>query len=102
MAKLRFARLVSTDLIEALAWYDARSTALGDRFRAAVDAAYDEIETSPELSPFAFHDLNVRFYRLRRFPYLILYRVEESTIIVIGIWHGASDPEKWRRRAADH
>jgi mRNA-degrading endonuclease RelE of RelBE toxin-antitoxin system len=89
---------VPVDIAEALAWYDAKSSALGDRFRAAVDGAFDAIEKSPELSPFAFRDLNVRFYRLRRFPYLILFQVEESAIVVIGVRHGASNPEKWRGR----
>jgi toxin ParE1/3/4 len=91
--------LVPEDLIEALDWYDGKSVELGNRFRAAVDAAFDDIEVSPESFPLAFPDLRVRFYRLHRFPYLVLYRVDESAAIVIGVRHGASDPEKWRRRA---
>jgi hypothetical protein len=99
VARLRFTRWVPDDLVEALDWYDGKSTVLGDRFRAAVDSAFDDIEASPELYPLAFPDLRVRFYRLKRFPYLVLYRVEESVVIVIGVRHGASDPKKWRERA---
>jgi hypothetical protein len=98
VAKLRFTRWVPDDLVEALNWYDAKSPALGDRFRATVDAAFNAIEKSPEAFPFAFADLQVRFCRLRRFPYLVLYRIEKSAIVVFGVRHGASDPEKWRRR----
>ena len=101
MAKIRFSLAVVADLADAIAWYDAKSIALGDCFRAAADVAFDAIERSPELSPFAFRDLNIRFHRLNRFPYLVLYRVAESEIVVIGIWHGASDPKKWRRRATE-
>jgi plasmid stabilization system protein ParE len=86
-------------LAEALNWYDSKSMALGDRFRAAVDAAFDAVEESPESYPFAISELRIRFYRLRRFPYLVLYRIEESAIVVIGVRHGASDPKKWRERA---
>jgi hypothetical protein len=78
VARLRFTRWVPDDLVEALAWYDGKSPALGDRFRAAVDLAFDTIEKSPESFPLAFPDVGGRFYRLRRFPYLILYRVEKS------------------------
>jgi hypothetical protein len=52
-----------------------------------------------ELYPYAFPDLGVRFYRMRRFPYVVLYREERSTIFVISVRHGASDPKKWRERA---
>jgi plasmid stabilization system protein ParE len=97
--KVRFARWVPDDLVEALDWYDSKSIALGNRFRNAVDAAFSAVEESPEAYPFAFPDLRIRFYRLRRFPYLILYRVEDNSIVVLGVRHGASDPEKWRRRA---
>jgi toxin ParE1/3/4 len=96
---LRFTRWIPGDLAEALNWYNSKSPTLGDRFRAAVDAAFDAVEESPELYPFAIPELRVRFYRLRRFPYLVLYRMEESAIVVIGVRHGARDPKKWRERA---
>lgn len=69
VASLRFTRWIPDDLAEALNWYDSKSTALGDRFRAAVDAAFDAVEKSPELHPFAIPELGIRFYRLRRFPW---------------------------------
>lgn len=86
-------------MAEALNWYDSKSTTLGDRFRVAVDAAFDAVEESPEMYPFAIPELRIHFYRLRRFPYLVLYRIEEPAIVVIGVRHGASDPKKWRERA---
>jgi hypothetical protein len=86
-------------LIEAIDWYDSKSNGLGDRFRAAINAAFDDIEKAPELYPLAFTDLNVRFYRVQRFPYLVLYRVEANMTLVISVRHGASNPEKWRQRA---
>jgi toxin ParE1/3/4 len=98
-SRLRFTRWIPDDLAEALNWDDSKSTILGDRIRTAVDAAFDAVEESPELYPFAIPKLRLRFYRLRRFPYLVLYRIEESAIVVIGVRHGASDPKKWRERA---
>ena len=101
MAKLRFTRWVPDDIAETIEWYESKSTVLGNRFRAAVDTAFDAIESAPESFPLAFPDLNVHFYRLRRFPYIVLYRIDQSAVIVIGVRHGASDPEKWRRRVGE-
>jgi plasmid stabilization system protein ParE len=85
-------------LAEALDWYDAKSVAVGNRFRADVEAALESIERAPESFPVIFPELRLRFYQLRRFPYLVFYRVDKSVIVVFGVVHGASNPEKWRRR----
>jgi hypothetical protein len=98
---LRFTRWVADDIQDGLAWYDAKSVNLGNRFRAAVESGFSMVERNPELFPFAFADLNVRFYRLRRFPYLILYQVRPTSILVVGVVHAASDPERMRRRIAE-
>ena len=99
--KLRFHPQVATDLSDAIAWYEERSFGLGNRFRATVDARFDDILKAPELFPRAFDDVDFRFARLPRFPYLVLYRIERDTVFVLGVFHSASDPAKWRRRAAD-
>ena len=98
---LRFHPQVASDLSGAIAWYEERSMGLGDRFRAAVDARFDDVLKTPELFPRAFDDADFRFVRVRRFPYLVLYRLRKDTIYVLGVFHAASDPAKWRRRAAD-
>ena len=97
---LRFHPSVVSDLSDAVAWYELRSAGLGDRFRAAVDSRFDDIVESPELFPPAFGDVDFRFARIKRFPYLVLYRLRQDCIHVLGVFHSASDPAKWRRRAA--
>ena len=99
--RLRFHPSVVSDLSEAIAWYDERSVGLGDRFRAAVDARFDDILETPELFPRAFDDLDFRFVRVLRFPYLVLYRIQKDAVFVLGVFHSASDPAKWRRRAGN-
>ena len=99
--QLRFHPSVVPDLSDAIGWYDERSVGLGDRFRAAVDARFDDILEAPELFPRAFDDLDFRFVRVLRFPYLVLYHIQEDTVFILGVFHSASDPAKWRRRAAD-
>lgn len=97
--RLRFHRLVASDLREAIQWYDDISVGLGNRFRELVDTRFDEIAEHPERFPRAFGD--VRFARIPRFPYLVLFREVSEVVFVLGVFHGASDPKKWRRRSAE-
>lgn len=95
--RLRFHPAVPSDLSGAIACYDEVSPLLGDRFRKMVDARFDLIESQPEVFSLAFAD--VRFATVRRFPYVILFRQRKETIMILGVFHGASNPERWRERA---
>ena len=69
---LRFHPLVASDLDGAIEWYDQISVALGNRFREMVDSRFDDIVRSPQSFALAFDE--VRFARIQRFPYLVLFR----------------------------
>jgi plasmid stabilization system protein ParE len=100
MAKrLRYHPLVADDISAAIDWYEGRSVGLGERFRWVVDARFDDIVAAPEMFPRAVDDLDFRFARIPKFPYLVLFRVRAEIVYVLGVFHAASDPAKWRRRA---
>ncbi|MDA0281856.1 MAG: type II toxin-antitoxin system RelE/ParE family toxin [Planctomycetota bacterium] len=94
--RLRFHSLFVSDLEKAVEWYDSVSVELGNRFRSMVDSRFDDIAESSESFGLVFED--VRFARLRKFPYIILFRPVSNTVHVLGLFHGASNPEKWHRR----
>ena len=71
---------------------------LGNRFRSQVNARFDDIAERPEAFAIAFDDIH--FARTHRFPYLLLFRDLGDVIHVLGVFHGASDPARWRQRAA--
>ena len=96
---LHFHPAVASDLREGIDWYENISIDLGNRFRAAANVAFDEISATPGRFPRAFAD--IRFARLAKFPYLVLFRESASLISIVGVFHSASDPKKWRRRAKD-
>jgi len=96
---LRFHVLVRSDLRAAINWYDSISVRLGNQFRAFVNARFDEIEEQPDRFAVAFDD--VRITRIKRVPYLILFRKRQGFIQVLGVFHAASDPQKWRQRSQD-
>ena len=41
---------------------------------------------------------NVRIYNLKHFPFQIHFLIKEDTILVIGIFHGRSNPISWTDR----
>jgi hypothetical protein len=101
VAKLRYTHWVEEDLLEVLSWYDGKSPRLGDKFREDVDRALDTIEASPERFAFAHDALNVRYLKLRHFPYIVYYQMLDATPLLFAIVHGASDPQKWMGRVSD-
>ena len=93
---LRFHPLVADDLEAAANWYDNISPELGIRFRAAIDSRLDAVELRPE--SFGAVDPPLRASRVERFPYLIVFEHSLMATDVMGVFHTASDPNKWRSR----
>ncbi len=98
---LRYHPRVPDDISAGIDWYEEQSLGLGERFRSAVDARFDDILGAPEMFPRAFDDLDHRFARIPKFPYLVLYRVRGDVVHVLGVFHSASDPAKWRSRGRE-
>lgn len=86
-----------TDLADAYAWYEGRRAGLGDVLLARVEEVFEVIERTPELFGKAFQDL--RMARIRRFPYVVVYRIDDDQVTVIAIYHTSRDPRGWQGRA---
>jgi hypothetical protein len=84
------------ELDEAVAYYDAQRTGLGDEFAAEVAAALRRIEALPgawtPLTP------NVRRCRTNRFPYGVVYTTRGDDILVIAVMHLRRKPGYWNDR----
>jgi toxin ParE1/3/4 len=85
------------DLLAALDWYEQQRAGLGEEFAKAVDQIFARIEAMPEL--YGVVRRNVRRRKLRRFPYLLYYRVLSNRIEVIAILHARRDEGVWQERA---
>jgi hypothetical protein len=96
-SRLRFHPESLADLRDAIAWYTEISPRLANRFRESVDRSLDQIESDPLIYAILFDD--VRVVQTAAFPYLVHYRIRRDNPFVLGIFHGASDPGKWRARA---
>jgi hypothetical protein len=64
---------------------------------SAVAAVLELIGRYPEGQPILYR--KARRALVPRFPYFVLYYVDDDHAIVFGCFHTARDPEMWRERA---
>lgn len=93
---LRFRPEVVGDLENAAKWYDDRRLGLGSEFLEECKAALDRILETPDQG--TTNPDGVRSVRIRRFPYVVHFRIERTTIVVFAIMFGGCDPSAWRNR----
>jgi len=85
------------DLAEARDWYDRQQAGLGGEFLTGVEEMFDRLRDSPQL--YAVGYKGIRPARLRRFPYVVYYRITDKAVEVVAVLHGSRHPRVWRTRA---
>ncbi|MBU7586778.1 MAG: type II toxin-antitoxin system RelE/ParE family toxin [Nostoc sp. TH1S01] len=77
-------------------WYEQRSSGLGSEFVRAVDSSFALIGRNPLAYPIVYQQ--VRRLLIRRFPFGVMYVVEEDVITIIACFHVKRDPKQWQDR----
>ena len=93
-------RAARADLDDAVAWYNDKESGVGHELLDDVLAALDKIERDPGIGA-RYRNTDRRFYRLKRFPYLIYYREFDDRIWIAAIAHERRRPGYWRNRKPD-
>jgi len=91
-----FTPAARADVIAAQDWYEDQATGLGARFRTELGSTVQRITDNALQFPPAFRD--VRRALLRRFPYAVLFRIDQNAITVLACFHASRDPQQWQRR----
>ena len=93
---IRFLEVAEIELDQAVQWYNAQAPGLGDAFLIEVLSAADRIAQLPQ----AWHPLGegLRRCRLSRFPYGLIYAIENGDVLVLAVAHLHRRPEYWRDR----
>ncbi len=84
------------DLKEVFSWYEHNRTGLGYDFLLQVDAGINFIKRKPESHPTEYK--GTRKHLIKRFPYKIIYFIEEEKIVVIAVLHGKRSPDLLKKR----
>jgi plasmid stabilization system protein ParE len=99
MSVYRLLTQAKEDLQAGVAYYDSEFPSLGYEFalevRRLCRLIAESLTAGFEVKP------HIRRRILRRFPYSILYTVEDDTVVIIAIAHQGRRPEYWSRRVQD-
>lgn len=94
---LAFTARASADIEEAYTWYETRRVGLGTEFQSELSRLFHLLEAMPEAGPVVH--ANLRRLLVRRFPFVLYYRLTDSAIEIRGCLHQRRDPRLGMRRA---
>ena len=90
----RFLTPASVELTDAVDYYEDQRPGLGYEFLSEVEAAIDKIMQFPD----AWTPLTKRIRRilLKRFPFGLLYNVQDDTVIIVAVMDLRRNPAHWK------
>ena len=88
-----FTALARQELMDAKEFYNLELPGLGDRFTEEVRKSILRLQEYP--LAWSIESGDIRKCLLHRFPYKILYAVEQKTILIIAIAHQHRKPDYW-------
>jgi len=94
--EIQVRRAAELDIAEAQVWYETQQPGLGAEFRSEVSQVVDRLAATPLIYQIMHRD--IRRAIVRRFPYLIWYRVAAETVIVLACTYAGRDPERVKAR----
>ena len=91
--KVSFLALAQQELDDAVAWYNKQAPGLGQDFLDELDRAVRRAVAFPFSCPEI--DPGVRRCLLARFPYGLIYGIDQETIVVVAVAHLHREPRYW-------
>lgn len=88
--------IAKRELAAAISWYEEQCEGLGVEFLRAMESLMVGLRRLPERYPIVAR--RTRRARLPRFPYALLFVVEQGRILITAVLHGSRDPVRWSDR----
>jgi toxin ParE1/3/4 len=95
-ARVLLRRAAELDLAGIEDWYESQQAGLGAEIREAIDELFGQIGDNPLSFPERYR--GSRRAILRRFPYIIWYRLQDDVAVVLACIHGSRNPRLVRAR----
>jgi plasmid stabilization system protein ParE len=86
------------DLEAAAEWYEERVPGLGAEYVRAMRAAITSLAEGAYHHHLRNRRLRMRWLCTRRFPYRIVYRIDDARVTVFAVLHAARHDREWQRR----
>ncbi len=93
---VRFTLIAELEFRDAIDHYNLESSGLGYDFADEVQNTLARIQSNPMAwAPLSTHS---RRCLTKRFPFGIIYQIEDDTILIGAIMHMHRDPVSWKKR----
>ena len=96
MKEPRFLAGARADLLDALDHYGGRTSGLARDFLNEIKRNLDLIGAFPLASPISRGEVRKKF--MRRFPYSILYFMDDDRPVIVAFMHHRRRPDYWHHR----
>jgi len=94
--RIVFRRAAKGEFEDAAVRYDEQRPGPGEEFTIEIEQAVARAAAAPERYPIVLG--NIRRTVARRFPYSVYFRVRQSRLVVLAVFHGRRNPAIWQRR----
>ncbi len=96
MKQVIFSKYAKQELEDAVRYYELKLQGLGIKLENEVYKAIKQILEYP--NAWSFESSNIRKCLLHRFPYKLLYSVEDDYIFITAVAHQHQKPNYWVER----
>ena len=97
--KIEIHELASCEFDDAIDWYELQSEGLGIRFKKSIVDQITKISKNPSWFPKETDSIYKAY--IPKFPYKVLFSIEEDKIIIWAIAHMHRKPWYWQSRKSD-
>lgn len=80
------------DIFLAADWYETQQAGLGNKFIDDLEVLCGYIENNPRLFTQVLPDVHQA--PLKKFPYVVLYKIKKSKVFIIAVFNCYQDPAK--------
>jgi plasmid stabilization system protein ParE len=93
---IEFLQAAQAELDDAFIWYETQQKHLGRQFIQEFNAAVKRLSAFPQA--YTEIEKGVRRCLVKRFPYGILYGINQDTIVIVAVAHLHREPNYWISR----
>ena len=93
---VRFLSLANQEVADAVQWYDEKAEGLGREFLDELDRVVRLVRAYPLMATQIEEE--IRRFLFTRFPYSLIYGIDQETIVVIAVAHQHLEPRYWADR----
>ncbi|OGS17792.1 MAG: hypothetical protein A2219_04250 [Elusimicrobia bacterium RIFOXYA2_FULL_50_26] len=96
MKSVIFLQAAEDEMINAAMYYESQSEYLGKDFLHKIEIALEDTLSNPFQWPIIGEGVRRRL--LHRFPYALLYKIDDDKVVVVAVMHLRRHPSYWIKR----